>query len=165
MTTSFSVRHLVVADLRQSKCHHSALAQPVSTRKARLHLDEAGLHLHAWLKRHHHLRAVAIEQGEPTVALMLLWEADLSKLFPCRAASFVRRLGVFSEKFVSQLRITQLSPGVATSKYMKAKDAAVSGENLLDPWKAQLVTPDTPTMRQNVPGVTMTQTCRSLQSM
>ena len=84
--SSTSARYLTVADLQHPERHPSVPAQRAAstTWKAVAPSRKATLHLDDWVKRHPHLRAVAVAVGDATVALMLLWEVDHSKPFPCR---------------------------------------------------------------------------------
>ena len=154
-----SARHLTVADLRHAERHPAPPPKPPARRPGNAAAAaglEAGRVLHTWVKHHRHLRAVPIADGEPTVALMLLWEADHGKTFPCRAVDFVRRLGIFAKKFSeavaadaelsewlsSKKLFAQLSPGISASKYVKwsVKIDSTVGEPFLGAWKAYLLT-------------------------
>ena len=152
-------RQLTVADLRHAERHPAPPPTPPARRPGNAAAAaglEAGRVLHTWVKHHRHLRAVPIADGEPTVALMLLWEADHGKTFPCRAVDFVRRLGVFAKKFSeavaadaelsqwlgSKKLFAQLSPGIPAAKYVKwsVKIDSTVGEPFLAAWKAYLLT-------------------------
>ena len=54
--------------------------------------------LHLWIKQHRYLRAVPIEQGEATIALLLLWEADHGHPYPSQAVELVGRLSTFCKR-------------------------------------------------------------------
>ncbi len=57
----------------------------------------AALGLGQWLREHPLLEAVELEQGEPVVALMLLWEADHDCMYPTEAMYFVSHFTTFSK--------------------------------------------------------------------
>ena len=97
-----AARHLTVADLRYAERRPDLPSSPPVRRPGNAAAAAgiaAGLVMHTWIKHHRHLRAVPITDGEPTVALLLLWEADHGQHFPCRATILFRRLGVFAKKF------------------------------------------------------------------
>ena len=54
--------------------------------------------LHLWIKRHRFLRAVALEQGETAVALLLLWEADHGCPYPSLAGELMGRISTFCKR-------------------------------------------------------------------
>jgi len=53
--------------------------------------------LHVWIKQHRHLRAVDVDCGEPSVALLLLWELEHNTRFPCRTPGLSARVGLFTK--------------------------------------------------------------------
>ena len=62
------------------------------------HIQQEAKSLHLWVKRYRFLRAVPIEQGESSIALLLLLEADHSKHYPSLAGGLVRRLVSFTKR-------------------------------------------------------------------
>ena len=46
-----------------------------------------------------------MDQGEPSVALLLLWEADHGKPFPCRTNDVGGRLNTFSWKLMDAVEL------------------------------------------------------------
>ena len=80
---------LTVADLRAAESAplsmSSAPSGPVDVPPGRLREQKqaAALSLGFWLKHHPHLQAVPLGQGEASVALLFLWEADHNTLYPC----------------------------------------------------------------------------------
>ena len=53
--------------------------------------------LHKWIKEHRFLKAVPVEQGESSVALLFLWEVDHGKPYPSRAVDLIGRLSSFTK--------------------------------------------------------------------
>ena len=111
--------------------------------------------LHLWFKRHPHLREAPVAQGESSVALLLLWEADQGTFFPSRGADMKPRLGAFTKNLLDAMAADselsqwvdskvvnfQLTPGVPFNKMRRWSvriDSAV-GEPFLSSWKAHLV--------------------------
>ena len=58
------------------------------------------MELHVWIKQHRHLRAVDVDCGEPSVALLLLWEIEHNTRFPCRAPALSARVGLFTKTLI-----------------------------------------------------------------
>ena len=113
--------------------------------------------LSRWVKTHlqrHGLRVVDVEKGEPSVALLLLWEADHGRPYPSRAAMLRVRVITFSKRLQeavaadtelsvwlqSRRMKTTLAPGLPTALLLRwsvsIKDAV--GEPFLSSWKAYL---------------------------
>ena len=44
------------------------------------------------------MKAVAVEQGEPSIALLLLWETDHGKPYPSQAVELVGRMSTFTKR-------------------------------------------------------------------
>ena len=99
------LRELTVAELRSAETAHpvpssaSEPAQPHS-RAFRAQKQAAALTLQSWVKKHPHHQAVPLGQGEPSVALLLLWEADHKQFYPCGKADLSSRLNYFSKCLV-----------------------------------------------------------------
>ena len=126
-------RQLTVLDLRQAErappVHLPAAPVVHLSRKVAVAATrEAAASLHTWLARHPHLRQVPVERGEPSVALLLLWEADHGHLFPSRVTEMKQRLCSFTRIVVaadhalslwleSKVLHVQLSPGVPFNKW------------------------------------------------
>ena len=53
--------------------------------------------LHKWIKEHLFLKAVAVEQGESSIALLILWEAVHRKPCRSRAVALFGRLSSFTK--------------------------------------------------------------------
>ena len=71
---------------------------PVRTKELIAHRQEAGLSLPEGIKQHHFLQACAVATGEPSVALLLLWEADHESLYPSPAVDTTGRLSTFTKQ-------------------------------------------------------------------
>ena len=71
---------------------------PVLRSQAPRPLQEAGLSLPEWIKQHRFLKACVVASGEPSVALLLLWEADHGSLYPSRAVDTTGRLSTFTKR-------------------------------------------------------------------
>jgi len=110
--------------------------------------------LHLWIKQHRYLRAVPIDQGEATIALLLLWEADHGHPYPTQAVELVGRLSTFCKRLKEAVAADEelrlwleskrasmvLTPGLLSSGHIRwsvAIDSAV-GEPFLSSWKAHL---------------------------
>ena len=97
-----AVRQLTVADYRAAESHPAPPATPpVRARGSHATVAprvEVTLALPAWVKQHKFLRAAPLAHGEPSVALLLLWESDHGKLFPCRTTDLAGRLTTFSKQ-------------------------------------------------------------------
>ncbi len=149
-------RCLSVTDLRAAESGSRTTSSPLprvsSYRRAG---REAAVSLHTWVKQHPHLRPVPVADGEPSVALMLLWEADHRTLFPSRSSAMKARLGAFTKRLLTAVEAdpelsqwletkvmhTQLSLGVPWNSYQKWSvriDTAV-GEPFVSSWKTYLV--------------------------
>jgi hypothetical protein len=117
----------------------------------------ATLQLADWIKTHRFLRAVPLEQGEPSVALLLLWEADHGISFPSRAVEFSKRLSTFAKRLSEavaaddelrswlETRVVNKSlalglPTRAISRWAIHIDPGV-GDPFLSAWKAHLAVP------------------------
>ena len=163
-STSSSVasqRQLSVAELRaaertsSSSCSSGVAPPPqVGSKALAAQKRIAAQTLHLWIKQHRFLRAVPIEQGETSVALLLLWEADHGRPYPSQAVELVGRLTTFSKRLDEavaadeelrawlvrkQMHVT-LTPGLTPSLYFRwavAINPAV-GEPFLSSWKAHL---------------------------
>ena len=115
---------------------------------------KAVLELPKWIKEHKFLRAVPVEQGEPSVALLLLWEADHGKAYPSRAVELVGRVSTFTAAVHDAVGVDNELPRWLTSSRMRMQlsgglpympvlrwsvriDPAV-GEPFLGNWKAHL---------------------------
>ena len=61
---------------------------------------KCSMELHVWIKQHRHLRAVDVDCGEPSVALLLLWEIEHNTRFPCRAPALSARVGLFTKTLI-----------------------------------------------------------------
>ena len=152
-------RCLTVADLRRAESQPAAPSElsPVrfSYRGARAASLEAALSLGLWVKRHPHLHPAPVADGEPSVALLLLWEADHKEMFPSRSTELKPRLGAFAKRLVTAVAADpelvqwlesrtfhiQLCPGLPWNRYLKWAvriDSAV-GEPFLGSWKSYLV--------------------------
>ena len=110
--------------------------------------------LHLWIKRHRFLRAVALEQGETAVALLLLWEADHGCPYPSLAGELMGRISTFCKRMkeavtaddelkawleYKQMRVA-LTPSLPATMHVRwsvAIDPAV-GEPFLSSWKSHL---------------------------
>ena len=110
--------------------------------------------LHLWIRQHRYLRAVPIDQGEATIALLLLWEADHGHPYPSQAVELVGRLSTFCKRLKEAIAADEelrlwleskrasmvLTPGLLSSDHIPwsvAIDSAV-GEPFLSSWKAHL---------------------------
>ena len=157
-SSSSSARQLSVAELR------AAERLPVSPQRRRAvasqqHLAEAkrtaALNIHRWIKEHRFLKAVPVVEGEASVALLLLWEADHAQLYPSQAVELVGRMSTFTKRlkeaaeadtelsqwFTCKKMHMQLAPGVPSTVYLRWAvqiDPAV-GEPFLGSWKSHLL--------------------------
>ena len=153
-------RHLTMAELKAvedgSFVPASSLDQATywSVRQAEIRSREETRRLPSWIKEHRFLKAVPVENGEVTAALLLLWEADHGVTLPGRAVEFVGRHTTFSARLGyaveadnelstwlerKKLRVS-LTPGLPAQlmwRWGVAIDTAV-GEPFLSSWKAYL---------------------------
>ena len=158
--TQSSTRELTVAELRAAEQSAPILppvdpAQPHS-RAFRDLKRNAALSLQTWLKEHPHLQAVPLNQGEPAVALLLLWEADHKQLFPCGKADLRARLNYFSKRLVDAVEADSelskwllrgktrmvLSKGLRPTTHTRwaVRIRPEAGASFLQAWKACLST-------------------------
>ena len=97
-------RHVSVAEFRALEQAAPIVAPlvrphaPARTRELVAHRRMAGLTLPEWIKQHRCLKACAMASGEPSVALLLLWEADHGTEFPSRAVDITGRLSTFTKR-------------------------------------------------------------------
>jgi hypothetical protein len=150
-------RQLTVAELRAAE-QHRVPPPPSSVPRGQRELTalqrSTALTLHLWIKEHRHLRAAAVGQGEASVALLLLWEADHGTFFPCKSAELRTRVSTFANRLMdavgadSELRVWlkyewvrfTLTPGLPPQRQLRwgvRIDSAV-GEPFLSSWKAHL---------------------------
>ena len=153
-----SVRDLSVAELRAAEQElpppPRLLGPRVTSAQLAAQKRAAELNLPRWIKAHRFLQAVPVEQGEPSVALLLLWEADHGQHYPSQAVELVGRLSTFTKRLkdavtadselsawllYKQLHLS-LTPGVAPSQYLRwaVKIDPNVGEPFLGSWKAHL---------------------------
>ena len=101
---SANARHVTVVDLRALEQHAPAVAPtvrpraPAPSQQFVAQRSEAAISLPEWIKQHRCLKACAVESGEPSVALLLLLEADHGKVFPSRAVDVTGRLSTFTKR-------------------------------------------------------------------
>ena len=133
------VRHLTVAELRAAGAR-SSTAKPapsgkVAKTKAQLRADtrEVVASLAHWVKTHPFLQAVNLDEGEASVALLLLWDAEQKRTYPCGKADIRYRLLNFTKQLVATVAADPelsiwlqhktirgvLSPGLRPSGYMR----------------------------------------------
>ena len=152
-----AVRQLTVAELRVAERQPAAPAQPMPVtprNQVAREKRKAVLELPKWIKEHKFLRAVPVEQGEPSVALLMLWETDHGKSYPSRAVELVGRVSTFTaavhdavgvdnelSRWLTSTRMRmQLSGGLpymSVQRWSVKIDPAV-GEPFLGKWKAYL---------------------------
>jgi hypothetical protein len=153
------VRQLTVADYRAAESLPALSARPVVkskySRGTVAPRQEATLSLPAWIKQHKFLRAAPVERGEPSVALLLLWEADHGKPFPCRTNELAGRLTTFSKQLKDAVALDaalsawltcqhfwlSLAAGLPIARHLRWAvriDPSV-GDHFLGPWKAHLM--------------------------
>ena len=115
----------------------------------------ATLGLPKWIKEHRFLKAVPLESGEPSVALLLLWEADHHRHFPTTAEDIRGRMTAFTKSLSDavaadtelsawltlQKKVMQLSPGLPAKAYLRwaVQIDPTVGEPFLGAWKAYLL--------------------------
>ena len=93
-----SVRGLAVAALGAAEASSFKIAPAPSGKSnatiSQIRADKlpAALTLDTWAKPHPHLQAVTLEQGEASVALLFLWEADHWQLYTCEKVDICVRL-------------------------------------------------------------------------
>jgi len=113
-----------------------------------------GLALHRWIKQHRHLWAVSVDQGEPSVALLLFWEADHGAPYPSKTGVLVRRLMAFTKRLKEPVaadselqswlecrRVKRaLAPGLPPTELVQwgVKIDPAVGDHFLRPWKNHL---------------------------
>jgi len=68
-----------------------------------------------WIKEHRYLRGTPMEQGEASVALLLLWEADHDMPFPCKAAELRTRVMTFANRLIDAAGAADSEHGSNTS--------------------------------------------------
>ncbi len=154
-----SVRNLTVAELRAAEaCPSKPKPAPTAAKTAhqlRAEKLESALSLNSWVKTHPFLQAVPLDQGEASVALLLLWEADHKKLYPAGKVDIRSRLQNFSKRLTdavaadAELSVWMhsktklrgvLSPGLKPSCYTRwaVRIKPEVGEPFLGSWKAYL---------------------------
>ena len=152
--------HLSLAELRTAEQLPASVARalggPTTAKQLAAQKRAAALDLPRWIKQHRFLWAVPVEQGEPSVALLLLWEADYGHSYPSQAVELVGRLSTFTKRLQdavaadSELRAwltfkkmhfpmcPGLPPGVGV-RWAVCIDATV-GEPFMGLWKEHLLT-------------------------
>jgi hypothetical protein len=157
-----SVRDLTVAEVRAAEQVALAPGQvnpvpptpQVSSSTLREQKKVAALSLTPWVKTHPHLQAVPLDQGEPSVGLLLLWESDHHQLYPCGKPDLRFRLNAFSKLLVDSVAVDAelsawmlsrktrlvLSPGLRVSTHTRwaVRIRPEVGEPFLSQWKAHL---------------------------
>ena len=151
-------RVLTVADLRAAEQAPPPSRQPRVVRDTnafRASQKEASLGLAKWIKTHRFLKAVNLSQGEPTIALLILWEIDHACEYPSLAVELVGRVATLTRRLneavaadtelsswmTSKCTRIQLSPGLAPTAHQRWAikiDPAV-GEPFLGKWKEHLL--------------------------
>jgi hypothetical protein len=158
--SSSSSRVLSVAELRAAEQSAPSLPPPAPahphSRAFRAQKQTAALSLQTWVKEHPHLQAVPLVQGEPSVALLLLWEADHQQLYPCGKADLAPRLNYFSKRLVDAVAAdselsgwlphgrtrTALSKGLRPTSHTRwaVRIRPTVGPSFLQAWKTYLGT-------------------------
>ena len=104
-----AARQLTVAEYRAAESQPAPPAPPVahhqSSTPSVAPRQGATLALLAWFQQHRFLRADPVDQGEPSVALLLPWEAHHGKPFPCRTSDVAGRLNTFSWKLMDAVEL------------------------------------------------------------
>ena len=153
-------RQLTVAELRTAeRLRHAAppTLPPVQAGQKQLAALKrtAGLTLNKWVKEHRYLQAVPVDQGETSVALLLLWETDHGQLYPSQAVELRGRLSSFTKRLKDAVAADDelstwlthrqvhmhLSPGLPSTVQLRwgvRIDSAV-GEPFLGSWKSHLL--------------------------
>ena len=157
------MRNLTVAEVRAAETAPVVAVAwvPLSahrdvSQRVRAGKREAVLTLHTWVKQQPHLKAVPLKDGEPSVALLLLWEADHHKIFPCGKSDIKSRVLNFTKSLVGVVAAdTELSgwlhhkkermmlpPGLRYNSYTRwtVQIQPAVGEPFLGAWKAYLRT-------------------------
>ena len=99
-TPASQPRHLSVADLRRAEQQPPSPPRRATVRNKKEVMKEkrtATLGLPKWIKEHRFLKAVPLESGESSVALLLLWEADHHRHFPTTAEDIRGRMTAFTK--------------------------------------------------------------------
>jgi hypothetical protein len=155
-----SRRNLTVADMRAAEQQAPPVAPPdpaqPHSQAFRQQKQTAALSMQSWLKEHAHLQAVPVEQGEPSVALLLLWEADHQHPYPCGKADLTASLNYFSKRLVDAVAVdTELSGWLHHRKTRMVLSSGLrptsntlwavrilpeAGTSFLQAWKAHLRT-------------------------
>ena len=95
---------LSVSEMREAEQQAPPLPAPApaqpNSRSFRAQKLNAALTLQSWIKELPHLHAVPLGQGEPSVAVLLLWEADHKQSYPCGKTELAARLNYFSKRLV-----------------------------------------------------------------
>ena len=149
-----SVAELRVADQQPLSPPRSAVAREVKLSRTIANKLAAELELPRWIKTHHFLHAVPVEQGEPSIALLLLWEADHKKEYPSQAVELMARLVSFTKRLTAAVEADAelkvwlvrkqihgaLSPGLPRSVYLRwsVRIDSTVGEPFLSTWKQHL---------------------------
>ena len=154
-----SARVLTVAELRAAEASSSVAPAPTgraATPRAALREEKqrVALSLDSWVKVHPFLQAGPVAQGEASVALLLLWEADHHQLYPCDKVDLRLRLISFTKRLVDAVAAdpelsrwmehktstSVLSPGLRPSRYTRwaVRIKPEVGEPFLGAWKTYL---------------------------
>ena len=128
---------------------------PARTKELIANRQEDGLSLPEWIKQHRFLKACVVASGEPSVALLLLWEADHGSLYPSRAVDTTGRLSTFTKRLKDAVAVDaelqrwlewklmpfSLVPGLPCRVHIRWAvriDPSV-GEPFLGKWKAHVL--------------------------
>ena len=114
----------------------------------------AALSLDTWVKSHPRLQAVPLAQGEASVTLLLLWEADHRQLYPCGKVDLCFRLNSFTKRLVDTVAANSelsawtqrkksrsvLSPGLRQANYTRlaVRINPEAGQPFLGTWNVYL---------------------------
>ena len=153
-------RQLSAADLRRlERAPPPPPAVPPPMRRHRSAAEQAQRRtaeqgLAAWLRQHQHIGRCSIEMGEPSAALLLLWEGDHGRPYPSDATSTRGRLTTFSKRLMeavdahedlqawvqSRLLTRSLVPGVPpqAQRFWSLRVLPSAGPAFLAAWKTYL---------------------------
>ena len=108
-------------------------------------LEDVDAGLAAWLRYHPHLRAALVEEGLPSIALLMLWEVDKNMPFPSTAGGSESSLVLgFTKRLLRRVQLDD----VLRDHMVPCNVVGVLGPGLRDShclhWLVQIVPPRSP---------------------